>query len=118
VKVPAPCECSAPASVFKDSIGQIETATYDLTSLQAESWNDHLNETIERAVERSRARIFESALERVVQQAAAVAEKVCQEMTGKLDVRIEKTIHEAASGKRIKQSSCARKVKTRFVASD
>jgi hypothetical protein len=94
-RVPTPGESSGLALAPTDSIGQIETTIYDITSLQAESRDAELQEIIERAVEKSIARISDSAVERVVQQvagplAAAIAEKVCQEITEKLDVRIGK----------------------------
>jgi hypothetical protein len=114
VKVPAPGESSGLASARTDSLGQIETTIYDMTSLQAESWDAQLRETIERVVEKSIARISELVVTRVVQQVAgplvaAIAEKVCQKITDKLDVRIEKIVQEAVSRERIEAiRSCSR----------
>jgi hypothetical protein len=94
VETPASAESSGWMFTSSDLVGQIETS-YDMTTLQAESREAKLQEIIERAVEKSIARLSESAVQQIVQQltgalTAAITEKVCQEITDKLDGRILK----------------------------
>jgi hypothetical protein len=105
VDVSTPAESTGSVTVPGDSIGQTETASYDMTSLELESRDVQLRETIERAVDKSMALISESAVTKIVQQlagplASTIAEKVCQEITDKLHVRIENTVREAVTRER------------------
>jgi hypothetical protein len=102
VEVSAPAESTGLVTEAMDSNGQTETASYDMRSLELESRDVQLRETIERAVDKSMALISESAVTKIVQQlagplASTIAEKVCREITDKLDVRIENTVREAVT---------------------
>jgi len=99
-----------------DTVSRIEpeTETYDTASLLEEPHESQIQETIERSVAESIARISEATVEKMVQQitgplASAIAEKVCEEMNNTLSARIENTLQEVMTKARSKPARPAAK---------
>ena len=100
ISASVPLESSGLLPAPVSSSSRTETVIYDLASLEPVSPTGQYDETIERAVERSIARLSKSVLMKAVRQlpdnlVAVIVEKVRQEIGDEIDLRIERALKEA-----------------------